>query len=211
MMGIRSLSNNVDIVIKKADKGFAIVIQNTSDYILEGVRQLSDTKFYVETDDDLTSQHQQEISHLLNTLVAKDEISEECRNYLDPANTKASRFYLLPKIHKRLPNPPGRPIVSSNNSPTEKISAFVDHFLQPCVPKLQSFVKDTGDFISKLNEIKTIPDNAILVTFDVTSLYTNIPTEEGIQAAAYFLNKENRATKMPTNQSIIRLLPTSPH
>ena len=42
----RSLSQNRDIIIKKADKGSAVVIQNRSDYIKEGLRQLSDRNFY---------------------------------------------------------------------------------------------------------------------------------------------------------------------
>jgi hypothetical protein len=43
---IKELSNNKDIVIKPADKGGATVILNTTDYITEGLRQLSDPHFY---------------------------------------------------------------------------------------------------------------------------------------------------------------------
>ena len=42
---IKSLSNNKEIVIKKADKGSSIVMQNRVDYITEGTKQLSDEKF----------------------------------------------------------------------------------------------------------------------------------------------------------------------
>ena len=37
---------------------------------------------------------------------------------------------MLPKIHKNREHPPGRPIVSGNGCPTERISKFVDFFLQ---------------------------------------------------------------------------------
>ena len=40
------LKENENIVIKKADKGSSIVIQNKIDYTKEGLRQLGDTKFY---------------------------------------------------------------------------------------------------------------------------------------------------------------------
>ena len=44
--GLLELKNNNHIVIKKADKGSAVVVMNTSDYLREGYRQLSDHKFY---------------------------------------------------------------------------------------------------------------------------------------------------------------------
>ena len=43
---INSLSRNPDIIIKEADKGSAIVIMNTNDYLAECHRQLGDTTYY---------------------------------------------------------------------------------------------------------------------------------------------------------------------
>ena len=70
---------------------------------------------------------------------------------------------------------PGRPIVSSNSHPTEPISQFVDHHLQPLVTKLPSYIKDTTHFLNKLNSIGQLSNGVLLVTIDVASLYTNIP------------------------------------
>ena len=42
-----------------------------------------------------------------------------------------------------------------------------------------SYLKDTTDFITLIENTK-VPSNAIVVSMDVTSLYTNIPQEEGI-------------------------------
>jgi hypothetical protein len=50
--------------------------------------------------------------------------------------SKPGRFYLMPKIHKE--NNPGRPIVSANGHPTEKISEFIDFHLRPFVENLPS-------------------------------------------------------------------------
>jgi hypothetical protein len=46
----------------------------------------------------------------------------------------------------------------------------------------KSYIRDTQDFIRKIKDIGPIPENTLLVTLDVTSLYTNIPNDEGIQA-----------------------------
>ena len=42
-------------------------------------------------------------------------------------------------------------------------------------------IKDTNDFLSKLKNLKKVPDNAILVTADVVGLYPSIPHNEGLE------------------------------
>ena len=41
--------------------------------------------------------------------------------------TNLGKLYLLPKIHKKLKNVPGRPLVSNCATPTEKVSEFLDY------------------------------------------------------------------------------------
>ena len=88
-------------------------------------------------------------------------------------------MYFLKKLHK---NPHGiRPIVSGCSGPTERISSFLDHIIKPLVPTIPSHIKDSPHLISLL-ENTPIPSNAILATIDVSSLYTNIPQDEGTEA-----------------------------
>jgi len=84
-------------------------------------------------------------------------------------------FYTLTKIHK--PHPVGRPIISGCEGPTERISSFVDYLLQPIVKAQLSYLKDTADFTNFIEKTK-VEENTVLVSMDVTSLYTNIPQEE---------------------------------
>ena len=203
---LKKLSRNKNIVIKPADKGGAVVVQNTLDYINEGLRQLSDTKFYKETDIDRTHLHTEDINHFLKDLFDYGEIDEKCYDFLKVDKERASLFYMLPKIHKRLDNPPGRPIVSGNGCPTEKISQLVDFFLQPTVPALPSYVQDTTHFLSKLNDLGTLPEGSLLVTMDVASLYTNIPNEQGIEAVRDTLSRLRPVTDKPSTEHILTML-----
>ena len=84
-------------------------------------------------------------------------------------------FYTLMKIHKL--TSVGRSIISGISG---KLSAFVDKLLQPIAHQQKSYLKDTTDFINFM-ERTNVPENAILVSVDVMSLYTNIPQEEEIQ------------------------------
>ena len=47
--------------------------------------------------------------------------------------------------------------------------------------EIPSYVKDTQNFFKKLEKVKDIPQESLLVTLDVKSLYTNIPNNEGIK------------------------------
>ena len=96
-------------------------------------------------------------------------ISQSTLQYLMVTNdATAGRSYLLPKIHKK--NCPGRPVISGCNTPTEKISAFVDSQLKPLVSQIPSFVKDTNPFLNKLKAMGKFPDGAILLTIDIVGL-----------------------------------------
>ena len=188
---LKELRECNSIVIKKADKGSSIVIMNKDDYIKEAERQLSDEKFYKKIPSDLTKVFNDDIKALLQDLNCKDKISDEILDYLIQDKPKTASLYLLPKIHKIKKEkefPPGRPIISANNCPTEKISAFVDENIKGSIPNIKSYIKDTTDFICKVESLK-IPADCILVTLDVTSLYTNIPNREGILAVKHFLSK----------------------
>ena len=98
-------------------------------------------------------------------------------------------------------------MVSGNGSPTEKISHFVDHFLNPTVPDIRSYVKDTTDFLQITQRLGPIPDGAMLVCLDITSLYTNIPNKEGLEAAEETLRRSRPDPGVkPSNKSLIKLL-----
>ena len=203
---LTELTKAKDIIIKAADKGSAVVIQDLDDYIQEGLRQLSDPNFYRETPYDFTELHQGLINNLVDFLESTGEISKKCSAYLRVQNPRTPQLYLLPKIHKRKIPMPGRPIVSANNSPTERISELADFFLKPLVHTTRSYIRDTTDFINKIEQLPTLTGENYLCTIDVTSLYTNIPNDEGIKACEKLLDQLRTDGNPPSNTSITRLL-----
>ena len=178
------------------------VVWGRQEYIQEANKQLSDTNFYEKLDYYPTSEHTVKVTQAINSMLEKGDIDNATAQYLLPTNTRAGRFYLLPKIHK--PGIPGRPIISANNHPTEKISEFVDHHLRPLVQRLPSYIQDTTDYIRRIESIQSVPEGSLLVTMDVTSLYTNIPHDEGIEACRKALNE--RENQHPSTESLVELI-----
>ena len=102
----------------------------------------------------------------------RGHIDDKTMEYLTPEDPKPGRFYLLPNIHKE--NNPGRPIVSANGHPTEKISEFIDFHLRPFVENLPSHIKDTTDYLKKMENL-AIQENTTLVTIP---MMTELPHAE---------------------------------
>ena len=95
--------------------------------------------------------------------------------------------------------------MAGNDGPTERISSFVDSLLQPIAKSQKSYLKDTTDFINFI-ERRNLPGDVFLVSLDVTSLYTNIPQEEGINTVCKaYQTFYGENTPIPT-QSLRRIL-----
>ena len=100
---IISLRKNMDIVIKPADKGGAIVVMNKEDYIKEGERQLANTIHYQKIDDIKKLRHKfiKEVEQSLRSLKNKDYINEDTFKILFRNNPRTSNLYLLPKYTRK--------------------------------------------------------------------------------------------------------------
>ena len=184
-IALLKLRQRTDVVIKPADKRSTVVILSKKDYITEAERQLNYHTHYLRLNADPTPWSIAEIQSFIKSTFANGQIDKYTRDFLIPHHPRVTRFYLLPKLHK--PCNPGRPIVSTNSAPTENISRFVDWFLQPFPTSLPSYVWGTTDFINRLRRLLLLPPGTLPVTLDVSSLYTNIPHEEGITACEEFV------------------------
>ena len=172
------------------------------DYIVKVMQHLDNREHYEKLNDDPTERYTDEIKNFLMEMVRRCSIDKDTMSCVMPNEVRTSRFYILPKIHK--PGCPGRPIVSSCGAPTEGISRLVDFHLRPLVGKIPSYIKDTTDFLLKLNTIANLPSDTMLATLDVTALYTNIPHAEGIQACRAALN--TREVLQPPTEDLIHLI-----
>lgn len=184
-----TLSKNNNIIIKPADKGSCIVIQDRTDYITEGLRQLSNPLHYTTLPGSLSDSTIPKINAILNDLEHKQFLTHKQVEYFTPPlNPRPRIFYLLPKIHKPphswpVPHriPPGRPIVSDCGSDTYLIAELIDHYLQPLSTSHPSYIKDSYHFMDIINSTY-IPTQSYLITLDVDAMYTNIDNSMGLQA-----------------------------
>ena len=74
------------------------------------------------------------------------------------------------------------------------------------VPTIKSYIKDTTYFVKFIRDAAKTPAETLLVTFDVISLYTNIPNQEGMKACAKALSRQLSNTSKPSTSKLIQLM-----
>jgi peptide-methionine (R)-S-oxide reductase len=202
---LNRLRKRQDIVIKASDKGSGICILTPQQYTQEAMRQLNNKNHYKKLDENIIPQIQRRIKSAVEKHVTTGAIPPKSANLIHVNNPCPAKFYMLPKVHKSISNPPGRPIMAGNGNPTERLSEYIDEHIKQHISTIPSYIKDTNHFL-EICRNTTLPPNARIVTFDVSSLYTNIPHEEGIFALGEFLSKFENVKTVKMLQELTRIV-----
>ena len=208
-MAIKKLTNNDNIVIKKADKGGCIVIMDKKYYIEKVNECLSNSDVYKKLTKNVDNKIMHSIKNLTNKYKSCFDIKGKEIKYITDFKYKTANFYGLPKIHKSktlielLQNSSEsyidihkeldlsfRFITGGPSSPTSKLSELLDILLKPYYCKIQSYIRDSTDFLNKLPNFKSGEvSDILLITCDVTNMYSNITLDLGLRAVTYWLYK----------------------
>ncbi|MCG7874810.1 MAG: GIY-YIG nuclease family protein [Candidatus Thiodiazotropha endolucinida] len=200
---IKSLAQDNSIIIKEADKGGGIVIMNTDFYKGKILKILTDENYYQSVPDSNIREIFSKINNLIkdHKNLTKNEI-----DFLLKFDSKTSTFYGLPKIHKskiihdacnihkseyvEVLNPDDlqfRPIVAGPRCETSHLSSLLDVLLKPFLTKIESYLKDGIHFLNSIP--KKVSENTRLISFDIVSLYSNIPHGLGLEAISFWLDR----------------------
>ena len=168
----RFLSQNPDLLVLRADKGAVTVLISKEHYHNLALDILNDDEAYLTLNRDPTSTIQQKANKLMSNLKKDGQVDElTAKNHMI-YNSVAPKFYGLPKIHKEPIKL--RPIISSIDSPSSKVSTLVANILSKAYDQNNPyFTKDSFQFAQEFND-REIPENHVLVSLDVTSLFSNI-------------------------------------
>lgn len=96
-----------------------------------------------------TVQYTNEFKELIGTAYMEGLIDQATYKYLNVQFPCEATFYALPKVHKNILEPQGRPIFSGIGALCENASKFIDFFLMPHVTSLPSYIKDTLDLLKQ--------------------------------------------------------------
>ena len=128
--------------MKKCDKGGGICLLDTRDYIKKIHEHLDDTTTYKVMTYDPMPHIEYDVRTLIQYMHTFHYIDDVTKNFLMPHTPSQTPLsYGLPKVHKK--DIPFRPIVSGCDSPTDNLSKYIKHFIQPLVTHLPSYITKT--------------------------------------------------------------------
>lgn len=170
-----------DVFFLKADKGNALVILDKSDYKHRMEQTIQSSEFQQLKRNPLPKM----IKAATNAIKEIYETFKVPRWRLSVSNPRVPRLYGLPKIHKE--GNKMRPIVTNINAPTYNIAKWLvetfNKFPQP--PGFQ--VKNNIQFVENIKNLR-IEEDELLISFDVVSLYPNVPISTALEAIKNWLN-----------------------
>ena len=113
----------------------------------------------------------------------KSKFSKQDYKKLYPTGSTEGRFYGTAKNHKLkegdgVDKLPLRPIVSNIGTPSYHLAKYLAKLLSP-LSQSEYTISSTKDFIQQIRDVK-VPEGHKLISFDVTSLFTNVPLDETI-------------------------------
>jgi hypothetical protein len=214
---LEELTKDKTIIITKADKGNAVVIQDVDAYRNKIGELLNKDNKFNEIASDPTVIRERKLRDLINSMKdtpknrnetnkkkkRKYFIQESTANRIQPCGSRAGLLYGLPKVHKS--NYPLRPIISAINTYNYKLAKYLDEILKPFAQTNEHLLKDTFDFVNKVKCINTQTDR-YMVSFDIESLFTNIPTQETIEIILNLVFEKNENFHGLEREDLKRLL-----
>ncbi|BHF61927.1 hypothetical protein SprV_0100490700 [Sparganum proliferum] len=201
---LRELKADKDLVIVPADKGRSTVVLDRKDYLQKAKCLLEDRQFYVPCATNPLETLTREINATLLALENSGAITPTDRRMARPQDTALARFYGLPKVHKD--GAPLRPIVSLKGTSTYGLTKWLFRRLKFLTAESDTTVSSSAQFLEKLKGVSLHP-NEVMVSFDVTPLFTSIPQDLAIETIKLLLqSKYDETENRLGNAQILHLL-----
>nr|VZI25895.1 unnamed protein product [Spirometra erinaceieuropaei] len=171
---LKTLRADTSIVILPADKGRSTVVMDMADYIQKANALLEDRQAYLPCNDEPMRRLVTQLDKTLADMQTSKAISKSVRLAIKPVDAAAPRFYGLPKVHKA--GVPLRPIVSLRGAPTFNLAKWLFRNLRSLTSDAGTTVCSATQFLERIKGMRFTEDD-VMVSFDVTSLFTSIPQD----------------------------------
>ena len=192
-----------NLIVTPIDKGGGIAIIEKDKYINK-VEQFCGSNDFKVTDKDPTSSKQKEIRSVLNkhSVMIKEMFNVTVTSLIN-MNPSLPHLYALIKAHKE--GHPIRPIISSCNSATAKLSKLLAKNLKNFIDFVPTYtVRNSVEFADRVSKL-VISNDHIMASLDICNMFTNIPVSEAKTRILEYL-KDSKKISPEQRQCLLELI-----
>ena len=189
---LKFLQNNRECLVIRCDKNLGPALIERDKYIKMIIRDhLCDTNTYQRLSEAEAASNIKSIrTHIISWIDShKHSLSKNEQKFLlhhlqVSKKSPYAIFYGMMKVHKTPLKT--RPVVSYSGSIAWALGVWIDSKLQGVAQQQKSYFKDSFELKKDLDKL-TLQPNDFIFTADAVSMYTNIPTEKGLQLITNYL------------------------
>ena len=190
---LKRLGRDSSLHITKADKGGGVIVMQREDYDQKMTAILADSNTYQPMPTGSGHKESQQLKQRLRRLLLRTDEGKRLLHLL-PDNSRIPKAYGLPKTHK--PGVPLRPIISGIGSVVHQLAKVLARPLSRLLGKTSGeHLRNSNDLLERLGRIGF--RNKVLASFDVKSLFTNVPCDGAMQALDEVLDPVNSQLPLP--------------
>lgn len=157
-----------------------------------------DKETYVELTEDSTQRYEKLVNEMFDRWYADGKMTFEENRDMKAHNTVAPGIYGLVKAKEGRPL---RPVVSTIQSPTYKLSKMLASIFTKAIGKSKYHVKDSWEFVEFIRK-QRIPEGYEMISLDAKSLFTNVAKSLSMTAIRKRWGKIKPHTKLTQKQFI---------
>ena len=180
-VALQEMNNFEEHVIRVQDKGSRFVVLLAENYEMKVQHQIGRSSF-VELNIDPSVDFEEKVKNWI-TKWKDSNIDKKWIEFIKPVDSTPGKMYGLVKTQKN--DNPVRVITSGCNTSVENLSIFVESILFKESENLKSRIRDTNHMLCIIDDL---PNNSILVSFDVVNMFPSIHNESGLEAVTKVLN-----------------------
>ena len=156
---------------------------------------------------DRTVQVQRALQAFLLRAQRQEHIRKEIYERVRPCGSTRPRLYGVAKVHKK--DIPLRPILSMINTPQQELAKWLTDIFKPVLNKYSTYaLKDTFELCEHLQQFSDENDcsEVFMCSFDVVSLFTNVPLHETIRICLDTLYRHEEVPKPSVPEKLLEKL-----
>jgi hypothetical protein len=190
---IQNKLNQHNATVTKAGKGQTLIIITITDYNTKTHQFLNNVHFKTNKTNP-TNTFQKEIKKVINSFPIL--IPRTTKWKYTTMNPRAPNIRVLIKIHKL--NTPIRPLVNWQHAPAYRLAKFILDKLKHELQLPYTFnIQNTQQLITELRNTTDYNQNLRLASFDITNMYTNIPTSKITHIIGQICKHHNHTDQNP--------------